>query len=218
MNLDMSDSTQSCPSADFRVVEPPEGRSRYCIRRDLSGSCVSLIVPVGTQGFSRVYGRITGIQIGTTDRIRSNSGINDAYLDGVSLTANAGSRQHVWSFIAVNDEEATGSSGCPCSTNGDPTLPGFVGTDYFCEAGLPSALSDFYTAFVDDPLWDGEQCNSVEAPCCTGMVGSARSPPWFYKTFNNPFPSGTNLEVRVCTDQAITNENIGLQLVELYVQ
>ena len=219
MNLDMSDSTQSCPSDDFRVVEPPEGRGRYCIRRDLSNGCVSLTVPVGTQGFSRVYGRITGIQIGTTDRIRPSAGISSAYLDGVSLTTNyIGNRQHVWSFISAYHEMITGSGGCPCSTNSDPTVPGFVGTDYFCESGLPSSLVDFYTAFVDDPLWDGEQCNSVEASCCTGTVGSARSPPWFYKTFINPFQSGTNLEVRVCTDQDINDENVGLQLVELYVQ
>ena len=70
-------------------------------------------------------------------------------------------------------------------------------------------MSDFY--YGDDPLWDGAGCG-VTGTCC-----SFNTPPWFTKQLLSP--TNDPLELRSCGDQqANTDENIGIQLLELYVQ
>ena len=68
------------------------------------------------------------------------------------------------------------------------TVPGFVGSDYYCEAGT---LNSAHVWFTSDPLWDGMQCGGVEGPCCnhTGL-------PWFHKTLSiRPLPLSLHVSV-----------------------
>ena len=51
----------------------------------------------------------------------------------------------------------------------DPTVPSymytFVGMDYYCESAVPYKFTK--TLYSNDSLWDGQQCNGNEGPCCT---------------------------------------------------
>ena len=59
--------------------------------------------------------------------------------------------------------------------------------------------------FYPSTLWNG--CNG----CCT-----PNTPPWFYKQLE---PSTTDaIEMRVCRDESDDNEDIAIEIVEIYVQ
>ena len=144
----------------------------------------------------------------------SNPNIDMSYVDGVSLTHGSSSRQHIWTFAsAINEDELNTDSKCPCTntaiSNMVPPRPSFVGYDYFCDTAVIIGFngSSFYS---DDPLWDGAGCGP-QSTCC-----SFNSPPWFYKQL--PQITTDNIEMRVCRDQERANEDIAVEIVELYVQ
>ena len=64
---------------------------------------------------------------------------------------------------------------------------------------------------TSDPLWDGVQCGGDEGPCCnhTGL-------PWFNK--NTPTPTTATINVRICLDEDTSNENLGVEHLELFVK
>ncbi len=150
-------------------------------------------------------GRVIGYQKGSPDGIGSQYvGIDGAYVDGVSITRGY-PRQHIWTFIAAPQEN---SFHCPCASIGTATPASFIGNDYFCESGTGSwDHSTFYTA---DPLWDGEQCGLIEKECC-----NAPGIPWFHRPLQQP--TTDYIELRVCGDEIISNEDIPVELVEIYV-
>jgi hypothetical protein len=155
-----------------------------------------------------VCGRIIGYQFGSPEAYNTGSSIdsNSHYVDGVSLT-HGSSRQHIWTFAAARDEV---SGYCPCSKTSQHFLPpAFVGNDYFCDAG--SATYAGHIFYADNPLWDGAGCGP-QSTCC-----SFNNPPWFYKQL--PQPTADDIEMRVCCDYGPdTNEDIAIEVVEIYVQ
>ena len=85
--LNMSDSSQECPSVWQEITTP----HRVCGRTSSTGSCEGLTYPTGSVHYVQVCGRITGYQIGLPDsfyRWGSSSmvSIDSFYVDGVSLT------------------------------------------------------------------------------------------------------------------------------------
>ena len=161
-------------------------------------------------------GRIRGYQFGSPNAfISQNQEINGYYVDGVSLThGGAGSRQHIWTFAAGLTEVNTNqnSSVCPCDIHSYDRVPAFVGDDFFCESGLHSAWNYPYTVifYPDDVLWDGQNCTS-NSTCC-----QLNNPPWFTKNLTNA--TTDDIELRICTSSPPENEDVPLELVELYVQ
>ena len=90
------------------------------------------------------------------------------------------------------------------------TIP-FVGNDYYCESGTSSNFG--YDLFLNDPLWDGEDCPGCEATCCTSP-----KMPWFLKTLNETVIY--NIELSVC-GSGIVNSNVWgtlIDLIELYIK
>ena len=63
-----------------------------------------------------------------------------------------------------------------------------------------------YILYVDDPLWDGQNCNGPESTCCTNP-----NIPWFLKTLNET--ATDNIELRVCSDQGLPNEDTPLDII-----
>ena len=133
------------------------------------------------------------------------------YVDGVSIT-HGHPRRHIWTFAAAADEQLADRSRCPC-TKTDTTytgvVPPFMGNDYFCDTGSHDGWPHgrFYP---DDPLWGGSGCGTTSS-CC-----SFNSPPWFCKQL--PQPTTDDIEVRVCTDQTASDEDVTIEAIELYVQ
>ena len=134
-------------------------------------------------------------------------------MDGVSLT-HGGPREHIWTFAAGLRESmaVNAESTCPCTGNtGTTPPPRFVGNDYFCEAGVRDHTPTSPTLYSNDPLWDGDGCTNTN-PCC-----SFNSPPWFYQQLPSQ-PTTDNIEMRVCINEAATNEDVAINIVELYIQ
>ena len=209
--LDMTDPQEHCPSG-FRTITSPK---RVCGRSRGPG-CASTTFSVNGVHYSKVCGKLIGYQYYSMDAFspyylgRGNT-IDDAYVDGVSLTHGQSPRQHIWTFANAIDEIRSQEWVCPC-TKTDSTftgvVPPFIGSDYFCDTGSHySYANQWYTA---NPLWDGEGCGG-SSTCC-----EFNNPPWFCKDL--PQPTTDDIELRLCSDQGISNEDVGLELVEIYVQ
>ena len=70
---------------------------------------------------------------------------------------------------------------CPCNTDGIAGhMPDFFGSDYYCESGI-QADWQLNTLYVEDPLWDNENCRTLETACC-----NVSHLPYFYKDFESP--------------------------------
>lgn len=132
-------------------------------------------------------------------------------MDGVSITYGS-PRKHIWTLVAAMDEArdaATMNKACPC-TNTDlqygGTIPPYVGEDYFCETGSRSTAHNKY--YLQDPLWDGKGCGQ-DSSCCEHNE-------WFCKELDEE--TNSDIELRICTNEATTLENILLEEIEVYVQ
>ena len=212
--LDMTDNTTQCPSSLKQRSSP----YRTCgAKGSKQPICSSVTFTVGGVRYSKVCGRINGYLVGSPDafnRTSSPLNIGSNYVDGVSLTHGTSPRNHIWTFAgALNENNKYPYSKCPCvNTNISsmvPLPPPYVGKDYFCDTAVEHT-SDTSLSFADDPLWDGAGCGTHNT-CC-----SFNNPPWFYKQLS---PNTTDdIEMRVCRDQARTDEDIVIEVVEIYVQ
>ena len=99
-------------------------------------------------------------------------------------------------------------SSCPCAGGTSP--PAFVGSDYYCESGAHHCPLQS-VVYSNDTLWDGQDCDGLERTCC-----NPPNLPWFCK--NLPEPTTDDLELCICADEPRTNEDVPIDLVELYIQ
>lgn len=212
--VNMTDPAHQCPDSYVEQVRtvPP---TRLCTPDSDDKGCFAHTFPVSGPKYTHVCGRVIGYQDRTPNgfypfQVAPSLGIDDLYVDGIILTHGI-PRSHIWTFVGALDEAIGHLSACACSNDlmtVAPIIPSFVGGDYFCDTGTRnSAGNEFYP---DDPLWDGQGCGS-RSSCC-----SLNSPPWFYKQLTSATDDG--LEMRVCRDTAVTNENTPFELVELYVR
>ena len=198
--LNMSNPAEQCPSA-WR--EYSSGGVRVCGRPvSASGSCPGVQYSTFNR-YSRVCGRIIGYQVGGPDAFRSNSSQS---VDGITITHDT---QHIWSYVAGENEYSTSMRSCPCSSTNGQEPPSSIGNNYYCESG--NSMSDFRQDQLDveDKLWDGQQC---EGTCCNGT----NSPPWF--SVQLPAPTTDAIKVSICADQSINDEDTPIELLEIYVQ
>ena len=213
-NLDMTVPSQQCPDG-FRLVNRTTAPLRTCGRPGPAG-CVSTTFLVHGIEYSQVCGRIRGYQENTPEAFFHHTlpspGIDDDYVNGVSLTHGQPPRQHIWTFVAAGGETLLNTRYvCPCTRPSSPyvgTIPSYVGNDYFCETGVRGSYQ--YIFYPDDPLWDGQGCGGTST-CC-----SFNNPPWFCKEL--PQPTTDDIELRLCADQEIANEDTPLEIVEIYIK
>ena len=207
--LDMSDSTVNCPTG-FRLYQ--SGGVRSCGRPVSScGGCSSVQYPSNGISYSQICGRVVGYRYGSTDAVDTVYGnisdINSYYVDGVSIT-HGSPRQHVWTLMAGLQHDA--SNNCPCNTTLDDTFS-FIESNYFCESGNPNNTWT-NTLYTGDPLWDGQGCDGLEAPCC-----SVPGLPWFHRDYGN-ITTTDYIELRVCADESTDNEDVPVSFYEIYVK
>ena len=205
--VNMSELSSQCPIGLQLVTSP----KRLCKRLTTPG-CHSTIFPVQTQ-YSKVCGKAIAYQYGGPNGFgpaRYTPGINQIYLDGISLTYGS-PRKHIWSFAAVLDNTDTSNSySCPCM---DPVatfngvIPAFVGNNYFCETGLHDGAATT-RLYPNDPLFDAKGCKEPDT-CC------ARGGPWFCVDLSQP--TSEDIEMRICTNED-SLEDVLLESVEIYVQ
>ena len=218
-NINMSDISHQCPSnwSDY----PSPGNIRSCGRplaERSRESCVSTYFSSSNYEYNRVCGRATGYQVLSTDAFGPSQGrqsfdhtINDAYVDGLSLTYGR-ERTHIWTFAAGHSEANDINFACYC---GDNTTygsqpPAYVGRNFFCESAINTNVpAEYDTFYVEDPLWDGQDCPYTN--CCT-----FNSPPWF--SIQLPTSTVDDIEARICLDESSANEDLTVSLLEIYVQ
>ena len=146
----------------------------------------------------------------------SQKTIDNEYVDGVSITYGSPSRKHIWTYAnGVNLVHYYGIRlTCPCNNDNGLCPPPFVGSDYYCETGdNDKTCCGFSTLYSNDPLWDGQQCPGEEAPCCTHP-----NMPWFNKTCTLSETTTEDIELRVCGDMDINEEDTPLEVIELFVR
>ena len=215
--VNMTEPGSTCPQGLYKYTI---GNKTLCDRIHTSSSrCDATFFSSNGLNYTKVCGRVRGYELGYhVDGIYPNGGagsanIDGVYVDGVSITHGSNPRQHIWTYIAGHAEDHHwAGSACPCNTGytGQPT-PSYVGNDYYCEAGTTYNMWSSGTLYPNDPLWDGQQCNYLEAPCCTSP-----QMPFFVKSLNQSITD--DIEFRMCTDEGYPDEATPIDIVELYVR
>ena len=198
---------KSCPSGFRKIISSGKvmcgGQSSRCISTSFSSHGIE---------YSRLCGRIIAFQFGRTNGLlryhQNQASIESTFLDGIVLTYGS-PRSHIWSFVAGHDQYITAPHGCPCNTGFTGSVPSYIQDDYFCDSGYPYPAQPPLIYFTTDPLWDGDGC--VRGTCCT-----FNSPPWFCKTL--PLPTNEDIELRLCLDDIVSDEDTPFEVVDIYVQ
>ena len=86
----------------------------------------------------------------------------------------------------------------------------FVSNHYYCESAVDPGKNFQHVLYANDPLWDGKNCDSNEAPCRANS-----KMPWFYWVLDDI--AQDDIELRVCADEAAYYEGTPLDIIELYV-
>ena len=184
--------------------------SSYCGRFSPGSGCVSAILHI-TINYWQVCGRVARYQEKSLDAfqpyVQTSVNISQVYFDGLSILHSSQPCNHIWTFAAGYWEDTTQSDTCPCNTRNTHQVPPYVGNDYYCESGNNLHCPNIV---LPDVLWDGEQCDGLEAPCCTHA-----NMPWFIKTLNET--TTDNTELRACTTNKACNGTVPAFLIEIYV-
>ncbi len=211
VDLDMSDTSQTCPTSDWRLINTNSVRA---CGRTASG-CQSATISSGGVSYSQVCGKILAIQFGNPDGLqRVSLGIEGTYVDGVSITHGESPRQHIWTFVGTVGEHAQfHHAHCPCTNENvnisNSAIPSWIGNNYYCDTANTGNTHP-HVYYPNNPLWDGEGCSSVNS-CC-----KQNNPPWFCASL--PSPTTDSLEVRLCGNEVITREDTVITRMEIYVK
>ena len=199
----MTDPNQTCP-AGFKLNTYRS--RRLCGRK--TGSCASIAVPVKGQRYTEVRGRVIGYQYASTDAFLSGgTNIDGVYVDGVSITHGKSPRKHVWTLGCGLISYANSASSCPGTGYGKPQ-PAFVANNYFCTSGN-FAASGWVAKLYDVPLW-----STITGNC--GHCNSRYEVPYFCTQL--PQATTEDLEVRVCANQGVADEDIQVEAIELFIK
>ena len=208
--VNMTQSGTTCPQG---LTQRNLAGNNYCGQSIIG--CQSAFFSTHGLNYSHVCGRLRGYQYGGPDAfnasiIKQYTSVDSNYVDGASITYGSNPRKHVWTY-AVGTRSYTGYMfDCPCNKGSSYQAPSFIGSDYYCESGTHIIFQG--VIFYNDPLWDGQQCTSLEGPCCTHP-----NMPWFIKTLNET--TTENIELRLCGDDSPTaDEDVPIDLIELYIR
>ena len=205
--LNMSEPGASCPTSLRQINTPAKLCGQFT-----SPGCSRITYPTEGIRYSKVCGQARGYQYYSPDGFVGVTDINSHYVEGIAITY-GNPRHHIWSYAAGLSDDGNFHGGiynCPCAKYPGRAPPDFVGQDYYCESGITGRWQDNNRIALEDPLWDGDGCGPGNN-CCnrTGM-------PWFYRTLLQEVDDG--IEVRLCVNQHLGDEQVYVELVEIYVQ
>ena len=157
---------------------------------------------------AKVCGKNRGFKTGTVDNFAahgrgSNTPLRGNYADGVSLTYGH-LNYHIWTFAAASSRFGIVTCSCHNENPEGTTPPSYVRNDYFCDTDYRGESSRRVA------LWEMNSWTDINK-CC-----SFNSPPWFYRQLQQP--TTDDIEMRVCRDQERIDEDIQIQVTEIYVQ
>ena len=212
-------SQQECPPDFTRSYEQFNNVS--CEATNYYSPCLGwayfssfLPLPVPGRSYSSVCGRVRGHGWGRAffDATYCNYSLEQAYVDGVSLTHGpAGRRTHIWTFAAAYaDGHPDTQWNCGCSNtnkNWTHATPDYVRDDYFCDSYRQLTDGRGLEEDEDDDLWDGEGCGSSSS-CCEW-----KDPPYFCKQLHNT--TSEDMEIRLFSSFFSTTT---VSLIEIFVK
>ena len=210
-HVNMSQSGASCPQGLTQKV-----KSGLTLCGQSATGCQGTLFSALGLSYSRVCGQLRGYQFGTLGAFgpynkNPSLGVAEAYVDGASISYDTAVPKHIWTYTtALQLHTQSEDTSCPCNSDSTAQVPPYVGSDYYCETGNNANAAPNNLFFPNDPLWDGQQCDGVEAPCCTHP-----NMPWFTKTLNET--TTEDIQLRLCSNQGISREETLLQLISLYV-
>ena len=162
------------------------------------------MIPIGGQSYTEVHGRMIAYQYASPDAFNVGSpGINGPYVDGISITYGS-PRKHVWTLGAGVYSYRNHGSTCPGTGYGRPQ-PNFVANHYFCTSG--NFNNGWAHKLNDVPLW-----STTTGDCDR----SAHDVPYFCAKL--PQATTEDLELRICTNQALADEDIQIESINIYVR
>ena len=203
--LNMSEPGATCPPG--LTLQNYNNIDHSLCGRSSSG-CASTFFSTYGLNYTKVCGKVRGYQFGHIDAFSTGTNnIDLTYVEGVSITYSSNPRQHIWTYAAGEDDFKAATDGCPCNTGSSVVVPTFVGNDYYCESGP----GDSGILYVEDILWDGQQCHEIESTCCT-----TPNMPWFVKTLKEE--TNDDIELRVCAGDSPTGEETPLDIIEIFIK
>ena len=178
--------------------------------------CDSFTIPTGGQSYQYVRGRLVGYQYGSPDafqdatyQTRWGPSIDDYYVDGVSITHGQSPKKHIWTYaVGVNQyiKYSNQTPTCP-GTGYGRAQPSFVGMNYFCDSGNPLLFGYSPEFYHETPLWSNIRGNCSECNNDDLYFGVKLSE-----------ATTDDIELRICTNEDTSNEDIRLELIDLYVK
>ena len=134
----------SCPGA-WRMITSPK---KLCVG-GVNAGCDSALFHTRGVKFQHICGQTKAYQKGYPEAF-SEKGIDDIYVDGISITLGS-PRQHIWTYATAAHELQL----CPCDIRGSRQPPGFVRNNYYCESGSNSSVTaNDEILYLSDPLWE----------------------------------------------------------------
>ena len=217
-NVDVA-AGDDCPSGLFTSVRLAGLKSYTLCDRDQSidgGACSETTFSTQGISYTKVCGRTRGYQYhgfgyidGIYDNHRGVDDLNSYYVDGVSITR-GDPREHIWTFGDGSFETGTDQYACPCNSGtSSPSTPSYVGDDYYCESG--TSVNWSLKLYDSDPLWDGQDCNGNEGPCCANS-----NLPYFVRDLGAS--STEDIDYRICTSEDDRDEAVGVDQIEIYIK
>jgi hypothetical protein len=202
----------NCPSGLRSERNETTGQSA-CGRNSNVASCSSINITVD-MAYTRVCGIVRGYQDSSPDSFDRTIGAEDSiesyYVDGVSITQGFSPRRHLWTYVGgLSELNSQQSFRCPCAKT-DPNdrtdVPDFVGEHFYCESGFPGEGWEHRVAW-EDSLWDGDNCQAPGNKCCDRNG-------WFLRNIKQ---SSDDIEVRICADQEMADEDTLIESYEIWV-
>ena len=138
-NIGMTNSSQQCPNGLKSITKSSK---RLCRRKLDAAGCSSTVFQVHGM-YTHVCGKVIGYQNRSTDDFQQTehrtNGIDDNYVDGVSITHGYHPRKHILLLLFLKAVHYLHV--CSCTNNQispsllQPVLMSFVGNEYFCYIG-----------------------------------------------------------------------------------
>ena len=207
---------QSCPDA----LKLRTSNSLRLCGKTTGNSCDSFILPVDGQTYQQVRGKVKAYQYGTTDGflrwrggrpVGGSDDIESVYVDGISITHGQSPRNHVFTYVVgwrqynVERNPERDNASCPSAGYGQPQ-PDFVGDNYICSSGNPGPRLS-WSLFPNTPLF-----SNILGNC----MNCGDDHPFF--CVNLPAPTTDDLEIRVCADEGLGNEDIRIESMDFYIR
>ena len=197
--------SQNCPSS---LQFHQDNNLRLCGKSTNGPSCDSVNIPTNGQSYSKVLGKVRGYQFGSPDCFQLHpQDIDSYYVDGISITYGSSPRTHVWTYAVGLHQFLIPNSNaiatCP-GTGGGAGPWDFVGDNYFCSSANPS--KNWSPILYTTPLWSNIQgdcsfCGKNDLYFCVELETSTTE----------------DLELRICTDELLPNEDIRIESIDFYI-